>query len=434
MSGTIAPSTKYNVEPERTARSWSGSSVKANGALPGWLARSGWVWLGLSLVLGWAVAGVEASGSGTAVLQGIRYSHTTDYTRVVLDVDRFVKYEVGRVAANRPAGLPERIYVDLFSTTCGSNIPESIALDTGPVQGIRISRHDRSTDRLVLDLRGVERYEVFRLEAPDRIVIDLWRNGVSAKEPGPPADAAANRGSRARKLPLVVLDPGHGGSDPGAIGPRGLKEKDVILAIAREVRRILEEGARAQVVLTREGDTYLSLEQRTRIANARNADLFISIHANASTHRNIRGVETYYLDNTTDKASLRLAALENRSAGAQLDDLAGILRDLRLSSNANESQILARTVQRSLTDTLRSGYRGVEDLGAKGNLFFVLIGAHMPSVLVEVSFISNPVEGRRLSDPAYRRAIAQGIARGIESYVERPAVYRLFAEAPAGER
>jgi len=367
------------------------------------------------------------------LLQAIRYSYTEAYARVVLDLDRSVDYEVGRVDADRSAGLPERIYLDLFATSRGGDVPERIELDQGPVEGIRISRHKQTAGRLVLDLRQVDRYKVFRLEGPDRIVIDLWGSGQGGGQAAAPPRTGPKPDKKARRMPLVVLDPGHGGSDPGAIGPRGLQEKDVVLFVARDVKRILEERAVARVVLTRDGDTYLSLEERTRIANAQNADLFISIHANASRQRDIRGVETYYLDNTTDKASLRLAAIENRSAGAQIDDLGQILRDLRLSSNANESQILARTVQRSMTDTLRRSYRGIEDLGAKGNLFFVLIGAHMPSVLVEVSYISNPVEERRLADPAYRRVIARGIVHGIEAYLNQPTLHRLLAEAQAGE-
>ena len=387
----------------------------------------------ISLVFGWFLLGAEAWGSGPALLQAIRYSYTEAYARVVLDLDRSVDYEVGRVDADRSAGLPERIYLDLFATSRGGDVPERIELDQGPVEGIRISRHKQTAGRLVLDLRQVDRYKVFRLEGPDRIVIDLWGSGQGGGQAAAPPRAGPKPDKKARRMPLVVLDPGHGGSDPGAIGPRGLQEKDVVLFVARDVKRILEERAVARVVLTRDGDTYLSLEERTRIANAQNADLFISIHANASRQRDIRGVETYYLDNTTDKASLRLAAIENRSAGAQIDDLGQILRDLRLSSNANESQILARTVQRSMTDTLRRSYRGIEDLGAKGNLFFVLIGAHMPSVLVEVSYISNPVEERRLADPAYRRVIARGIVHGIEAYLNQPTLHRLLAEAQAGE-
>ena len=365
----------------------------------------------------------EAAAAEIASLQKIRYQYTSDYTRVVLDLDRPVKYEVCRLKKDRSAGLPPRIYIDLHQTHCAGDLPKKIALEEGPVQWIRASRHKKNTVRLVLDLRQAEHYKVFRLEQPDRIVMDLWWK---------------KKGDRAEKkpagLPLIVLDPGHGGVDPGATGKRGSKEKDVVFSIALELKRILEVRGKARVLLTRSGDRFLSLGERTRFANSRNADLFVSIHANASSSRKVRGIETYYLDNTTDRASIRLAKLENKSAGKAIDDLQCILRDLRLNSNANESNLLARTVQKSLTGHLRSKYRGIEDLGAKGNLFFVLIGAHMPSILVEVSFLSNPAEEKRLRTKAYRKAAARGIADGIEKYLDQPSAYRLVAGPPGRGR
>jgi len=389
-------------------------------------------------------AGAEAD---TASLKKIRTWCTPAYTRVVLDLDRPVTYQVGRLDADLAARVPERLYLDLFRTHCAGNLPRQIDLKVGPVQSIRAAAFREDTGRLVLDLRCIERYEVFSLEAPDRIVVDLWNDPeknpageaprsdpASARNPAgeaPRSDPASARADTGR-LPLIVLDPGHGGSDPGAIGLTGLQEKDVVLPIARELKRILEERGRVRVILTRTRDTFLSLKERTRIANAREADLFVSIHANASPHRKVRGIETYYLDNTTDRASIRLARLENRSEGGEIDDLHSILRDLRLSSNANESHILAQTVQESLTGRLRKDYSGIQDLGAKGNLFFVLLGAHMPSVLVEVSFISNPVEEKRLRDPAYLRGIARGIADGIDAYCEQPSMYRMAAGPPGG--
>jgi len=377
---------------------------------------------------------VEAEDPALASLKKIRTWCTPEYTRVVLDLDRSVTFQVGRLGADRDSGLPERLYVDLLRTRCAGDLPRRIELDQGPVENIRTAAFRKGTGRMVLDLRRMERYKVFSLEDPDRIVVDLWWNREEEKAGEEASPQAARRDREEDRLPLIVLDPGHGGADPGAIGKKGLKEKDVVFAIARDLKRILEERDKARVVLTRKGDAYLSLKDRTRFANSMEADLFVSIHANASTHRTVRGIETYYLDNTTDRAAIRLAKLENRSEGGRIDDLHCILRDLRLSSNANESHILAQTLQRALTAGLRKKYSGIQDLGAKGNLFFVLLGAHMPSVLVEVSFISNPSEEKRLRSAAYQRNIAQGIADGIEAYLGQPTLYQLAAGPPPGVR
>ena len=412
----------------------TGTFPEGGSWVPTFPSRRQFLLWGLLFLLCIFIAPSEAVGSGTASLQKIRYWYTPEYTRVVLDLDQSVKYHVGRLGADRSARLPERLYLDLFRTNCARDLPEKIVLDEGPVHFIRASHFRKNTGRLVLYLRQAEQYKVFCLDEPDRIVIDLWWSEKDAEERNPPPSRQGKRERKASRLPLIVLDPGHGGSDPGAIGRRGLREKDVVLTIARDLKRVLEERGTARVVLTRNGDTSLSLRERTRIANSRNADLFISIHANANSHRKVRGIETYYLDNTTDKASIRLAKLENKSAGDEIDDLHCILRVLRLSSNANVSNILAQTVQKSLTRNLRDKYKGIEDLGAKGNLFFVLIGAHMPSVLVEVSFISNPAEEKRLKNAAYRRTVSRGIAKGIEAYLDQPSLHRLVAGPPGGIR
>jgi N-acetylmuramoyl-L-alanine amidase len=283
---------------------------------------------------------------------------------------------------------------------------------------------------MVLDLRQTEQYKIFRLDRPDRIVIDLWRTGsvMPPQEVPPGGLRPGEEGGWLRPLPLIVIDPGHGGSDPGAIGRTGLEEKDVVFSISRRLKRILSESGKAKVALTRDKDVLLALEARTSMANTLGADLFVSIHANGSTARVARGVETYYLDNTTDRAAMRVADIENRAASKKEDDLQLILQDLRLSSNANASHQLAFLVQKELIGRLQKGYREVDDLGAKGNLFYVLVGAHMPSILVEVSFISNPDEEKRLRDPEYLEAVAGGVAAGIETFLDQQDYSSIVAE------
>ncbi len=219
----------------------------------------------------------------------------------------------------------------------------------------------------------------------------------------------------------IVVDPGHGGKDPGAIGAAGVAEKDVVLEIARHLRRLLVATGDFEVVLTRDADVYLPLQARTALANEEEADLFISIHANASPKRDRAGAETYYLNDTEDRATLRLAEMENglrsmTGAEGHDRDAAVILSSLIQNYKIEESLSLAEQVQRSLVEALRRNGTPVEDLGVKSGPFYVLVGAGMPCVLVEASFITHPREGRRLAQPSYQKAVARGLVHGIRRF------------------
>lgn len=244
----------------------------------------------------------------------------------------------------------------------------------------------------------------------------------------------------------VVVDAGHGGEDHGAVGPQGMREADVNLAIARRLGRTLEQRLGVEVVYTRTEDSFVSLSDRTRFANAHQADLFISVHANAHTKRRVHGIETYYLNTTSDRYALRLARRENAAskAGAPEDhvdahvepkvgmdpadhgelppgtlgqDLRLVLADLAMRSATADSRKLAGLVQQAMVDGARSHHDDVKDLGVKHALFFVLLGARMPAVLVETGFMSHHVESARLASPTYRAAIADAIAAGVERFV-----------------
>jgi N-acetylmuramoyl-L-alanine amidase len=219
----------------------------------------------------------------------------------------------------------------------------------------------------------------------------------------------------------VVLDPGHGGRDPGARGVSGDIEKEITLAIAALVAEQLADDRQIRVVLTRIDDTYVSLEQRTAIANAEGADLFVSIHANASENPRLSGIETYTLNNTDDRATIRLAALENglalTGAAPGESDLAYILSDLVQTGKEDESVTLARAVQTNLVSYLRERWRGVVNLGVKKGPFYVLVGAYMPCILVEVAFLTNETEGQRIAARRYQLDVAEGIARGIRRFL-----------------
>ncbi|MEW6443611.1 MAG: N-acetylmuramoyl-L-alanine amidase [bacterium] len=371
-------------------------------------------------------AGSQPADSGASV-RTIRHWCQPEYTRVVIETDRHVRYEAHRLPADAAASRPARIYVDLFRTACPPDQAGETDLPEGPVQRLRAALYDPTTTRLVLDLRQVGEHRVFSMTEPERIVLDLWREKKPEKtEPaaagsagGASPSAASRAGGIGRPRPLIVLDPGHGGEDPGAVGPSGLQEKDVVLSVARRVSKILADEQEARVQLTRDTDRFLSLEERTSIANARGADLFVSIHANAAPNPRAQGIETYYLDNTTDRAAIRLAALENATAPGRITDLQRILRDLQRNAKVMDSHALARFVQSSLLQGVRGSHARVRDLGAKGNLFYVLMGASMPSILVEISFITNPREEKLLRDPAYQDKVARGIVAGILEYLER---------------
>lgn len=251
------------------------------------------------------------------------------------------------------------------------------------------------------DMSGVARERLRRMESVAEVVVPVSPQG------------AARHGT------LVVLDPGHGAEDFGAEGPGGILEKDVTLAVAREVAALLRRSPGFVVKMTRNDDSFLPLLERTAFANNIEADLFISIHVNASPERKLHGVETYYLDTTDGESSRTLAERENASVRFEgaAGDLAYMLSDLVQSAKTADSIRLATLIQRELVGQLRVRWPDIKDLAVKKALFYVLVGAHMPCVLVELGFLDHPVEGKRLATEEYRRAVARGIADAIQRYV-----------------
>jgi N-acetylmuramoyl-L-alanine amidase len=234
---------------------------------------------------------------------------------------------------------------------------------------------------------------------------------------------AAQLGLKVRR---VVVDAGHGGRDTGAIGARGVREKDLALAIAKKVAARLK-ALGFQVVMTRTKDVFVSLDDRTRIANEARADLFVSIHCNAARRRRLEGVETWTLNVASNRYAARLAAFENAEADRTVSDLRLILADLATKANASDARDLAQSVQSSLVRTLRSRVGPVRDHGVKQALFYVLLGTRMPSILVETGFISNPAEEARLKSGRFQDGTAEAIARGVKDFVDSR---RRLARAP----
>nr|WP_320011631.1 N-acetylmuramoyl-L-alanine amidase [uncultured Desulfobulbus sp.] len=226
-------------------------------------------------------------------------------------------------------------------------------------------------------------------------------------------------------IKTIVIDPGHGGKDPGAMA-HGLKEKDIVLQIAQKLATILREDFHYQVLLTRTEDVYIPLEQRIEIANHQKADLFVSIHINAHTDQSNSGIETYFLNLATDADAMRVAALENASSTHSFGELQDILASLMNNSKIDESSRLARFVQNNLIKGFSHTYRP-KNLGVKQAPFYVLIGAEMPAILAELTFISNPSEARLLKNSAHLQRLARQLANGIVAYVDHhQAAVRLY--------
>jgi N-acetylmuramoyl-L-alanine amidase len=219
------------------------------------------------------------------------------------------------------------------------------------------------------------------------------------------------------KIGKIVIDPGHGGHDTGTIGPNGLEEKNLVLDVSRRLGTLLQTRLGAEVIYTRQDDTFIPLETRTAIANQEGADLFVSVHANSSHDPDARGVETYYLNFTSSPDALEVAARENAVSEESIHELQDLVKKIALKEKIDESQEFASDVQSSLHSGLAAKNPGVRDRGVKKAPFIVLIGANMPSILAEISFVSNPGDERRLATPEYRQKIAESLYRGIAKYV-----------------
>ena len=360
-----------------------------------------------------------------ALVTKIRHRSSGSYTRVVMELSNGVQYATHTLGEVPLKNLPPRIYVDLIGARLASGTTREIPVRDRLLRRVRIGQFSPDVVRVVLDTKSYTDHNAFLLLGPHRLVIDIYgrRNGgkraaIDKREMIRPQEGKAATG-RIRK---IVLDPGHGGRDPGAIGPRRIAEKDIVLSIAKKLARKLRKKMKVEIILTRKDDSFVPLEDRTAIANAENADIFISLHTNAGPSRRMRGIESYYLDNTTDEATIRLAARENATSRRNVSDLQYILSDLTQSSKLEDSISLAHNLQSSLVSHMRRRYRKVKDLGVKKGLFYVLVGARMPSVLLEVFFVTNRYEGRALTRSSFQNAIVESLYRGIKRYLESPVV------------
>jgi len=382
-----------------------------------------------------------------AQLSEVRYWSSKDYTRVVLQLDREIRFEKS-VLFN-----PDRIYFDLIDTTIGKKLDRRNYDVNGLfIEKIRIAENRPGVVRVVLDFKQISQHTVFALYSPFRVVIDTRgkqsvketaANSVTAKPSGSKEEASAAAdtsketadSASSPSLPLpgdslsltrtlglkvgkVVIDPGHGGRDSGTIGPSGLREKDLVLDVALKLKDLLVERLGTEVILTRDSDRFIPLEERTAIANQAGADIFVSIHANASRNRKASGIETYVLDFAQTAEEREVASRENAAAQRNISELEDLLRMIALGDYNQESRNLAHTVQTRLVHASVKKFPGRQNRGIKQAPFIVLLGSNMPAILTEIGFISNPTVEKFYKQSQARQEIAEALYLGVKEYLD----------------
>jgi N-acetylmuramoyl-L-alanine amidase/type II secretory pathway predicted ATPase ExeA len=395
------------------------------------------------------VADARPAAGGMLNVNAIQVSSGPDDARVIVLLDDAVRYDSARISS------PDRIYFDLHNARLSPSVSQRIAPpEDGLLKWVRAAQNTDDVVRLVLDADGAKGYSAQLLGNPYRLVIDLnaqaTANAMTASNSNAPqksnallslsaaSPAAADRPSLTRTLGLkisrIAIDPGHGGSDAGAMGPHGLVEKNLCLDVALRLGQLIEKNiSGAEVVYTRKDDRFVPLEERTAIANRANADLFISIHANSSDVQNARGVETYYLNLSASPESMRLATRENALAETSLHDLPTLLQKIERNVKTTESKQLAAEIQDALSARLQLVSHGETNRGVKQAPFVVLTGATMPAILSEISFVSNASDESLLLESAQRQRVAEGLYRGIAAYLDTlnslsPAKEKLLSE------
>jgi N-acetylmuramoyl-L-alanine amidase len=424
---------------------------------------------------------ISSSGNNNlSYVLPVKYWSSDNYTRVVIMASSPVNYK--EVLLKETKNSPRRLYIDFKKSYIEPQYRSPVPIEDGLLRRIRTGQFSPDTVRVVLDIESIGNYKIFNLPDPFRVVIDVRGKGHQDKVSSPvtitkiPKKIIENKNveqeselvilrdnkkvaisapsfeknrktdalssthplSLAQQLGLgvktIIIDPGHGGKDPGAMA-FGMKEKDIVLNIAKKLAPVLKKELRCEVILTRDRDVFIPLEERTAIANTKNADLFISLHINAHPSAKVRGLETYYLNLTTNAEAMRVAARENATSTHQMSDLQEILSDIMKNSKIDESSRLAQQVHNSiLTEAEKNGYAGIKNLGVKQAPFYVLIGAQMPAILIEVAFISNEQDVKNLQDPNFLAMLTQEIADGVRTYVNNTTAQLSFYNDEDGVR
>jgi len=379
--------------------------------------------------------GKHEDPSGIAHLDTIRFKSSDEYTRVVLELDDRVRYRYQVLDPNLAVDRPHRLYIDLQNARLGHDVTAATTVSDGILRSIRAGQYNKKTTRVVLDFLDMQEYKVFPLENPYRIVIDVYspdsstpvakaqptrqpiRQTTANSKYRPPNGSKKMAGDLLEQLGLTVrtimLDAGHGGKDPGAVS-NGIREKDINLRFVKILGKKLQAKG-FNVVYTRTTDIFIPLEQRTAMANVKKADLFLSVHCNANRSKRINGMETYSLNLAKSKDAVRIAARENAVDPRAISDLQFILTDLMVNSKIKESRDLAKDVQSKTCNRVRRKW-ALKNKGTREAPFYVLMGAKMPSVLVELGYITNSTEAKRLKSKTYLDYMANGIVEGVLAY------------------
>jgi N-acetylmuramoyl-L-alanine amidase len=389
-------------------------------------------------------------------IKRVDYRRQPNSTQIVIHTEGPTKISRNRLRD------PERVYFNFFNARLDSSIKRDIQVGGDVLTRLRVSQFDKTTSRLVLDIPANKGIKIVTSQDDAKVVIDVFaptKRSITAKKSKPtpapkPMDRLAVRKKQVSttpkpvarvavktksvavsrsvavavaprsktvarsQAPLIIVDPGHGGKDDGATSPNGLLEKELNLDISRRLKKILETRYGYQVIMTRHDDTFIPLEERGEIANKQNADLFVSIHVNAAKRRSAHGIETYYLGVANSAQAQETAARENGELVHSVKDnqVQQILANMISTMKINASAVLASHVQERLHRSINKKFSGVKDLGVKEGPFFVLHDTNMPSILVEVGFITNPREERRLRRSDYLDRLASAIAQGVHEF------------------
>jgi len=376
------------------------------------------------------------------ILEKINYTVGSDSVRVEVHTNEAVTFSQGRLSE------PERVYINFNETQLADSVTKNIKIGSRFLKGLRLSQFDKKNTRLVFDLNESNNIKIGVWPEGSKLFIELSdeklpkmklvskpkvfvkskniapvKKNKSKKEPSKVAVKVSKNHSFLldnKKAPLIVIDAGHGGKDLGAEGHRGLREKDVNLAIALRLKDVLKSRYKYRVILTRKNDIFIPLPGRGKIANDSNADVFISVHANAASRRGAHGIETYYLGSGHNEEAKATAARENGKLVKSVkdDQTQEILASMISTTKINKSSRLASSIQNQLYQSMRKKYSGIKNLGVKEGPFFVLHDTNMASILVEVGFVTNLREESRLKQSSYLDSLASSIAKGIAKFVQ----------------
>jgi len=365
--------------------------------------------------------------SKTITVDNLRYDRSSKRIRLVFDLARPVKFTQHRHTD------PDQFILDLKNAVLSETAKGRVEEDGFPVEVEVKQRQDVKHVQVILEMGGITDVKLRTMTKPHRLILDYFpANGspapaVQPKITLPPVARQITQAQRQARLDIdtIILDPGHGGKDPGAVGRSGLTEKEVALDVALRLRELLRERLGKKVLMTRDKDAFIELDDRAKFANGHKADLFVSIHINSHPKRDTRGVEMYHFGIASDRRAMEVAARENGDSIDHARDFVDLIKaDLALSKRIEESQNLAWETKLAVVNCVGAEYT-LEDHGVKTAPFYVLRYTAMPSILAELSFISNPVEEKRLRLPDYRQKMAEGIFEGIRNYLNSAQVARL---------